>query len=155
MPKMKTHKGAAKRFKQYFAGCDFATCAKVRDGDRRVVTLNEGSVAGHRVLIIDDLVRTGGTLAECAKLMHDEGASCVDVFVTHACFPNEEWRKLAPGGAWHMLFNTFTTTDTVPPPPGFEALADICAENPEPGCHVMIMFSGIALADMLFGLRTE
>ena len=38
--------------------------AKVRDGDQRRVQLNDGDVAARNVLIVDDLVRSGGTLIE-------------------------------------------------------------------------------------------
>lgn len=59
--------GAQKRFKSCFEGYDVAVCAKVRDGDKRRVQLNDGDVAARDVLIVDDLVRSGGTLIEwCA-----------------------------------------------------------------------------------------
>ena len=40
-------------------------CAKVREGDKRIVRLKEGNPKGCHVVIVDDLVQSGGTLIEC------------------------------------------------------------------------------------------
>lgn len=40
-------------------------CAKVREGDQRIVRIKEGDPAGSHVVIVDDLVQSGGTLTEC------------------------------------------------------------------------------------------
>lgn len=40
-------------------------CTKVREGDKRIVRLKEGDCAGCHVVIVDDLVQSGGTLIEC------------------------------------------------------------------------------------------
>jgi len=41
----------------------------VRDGDKRIVRLKEGEPRGRHVVIVDDLVQSGGTLIECQKLL--------------------------------------------------------------------------------------
>ena len=43
-------------------------CAKVREGDKRIVRLKEGNPSGCHVVIVDDLVQSGGTLIECQVL---------------------------------------------------------------------------------------
>lgn len=104
--------GAHKRFAGYFAGAELAVCAKVRDGDSRYVRLVEGKVAGRRVVIVDDLVRSGGTLIECAKVLKAAGAFSVVVFVPHACFPRREYHRFISGdGAAYI--DLFFTTDSV------------------------------------------
>jgi hypoxanthine-guanine phosphoribosyltransferase len=40
-------------------------CAKVREGDKRIVRIKEGNPEGRHVVIVDDLVQSGGTLREC------------------------------------------------------------------------------------------
>lgn len=40
-------------------------CNKVREGDQRIVRLKEGDPKGRHVVIVDDLVQSGGTLIEC------------------------------------------------------------------------------------------
>lgn len=44
-------------------------CAKVREGDKRIVRLKEGNPAGCHVVIVDDLVQSGGTLIECQVIL--------------------------------------------------------------------------------------
>ena len=44
-------------------------CTKVRDADKRIVRLKEGEPRGRHVIIVDDLVQSGGTLFECQKLL--------------------------------------------------------------------------------------
>mgnify|MGYP001491048841 CR=1 FL=1 len=105
--------GAHKRFASYFAGAKVAVCAKVRDGDARHVRLVEGEVAGCRAVIIDDLVRSGGTLIECAKVLKAAGASSIEAFVPHACFPKQEYRRFVGDGDGAKLFSAFTITDSV------------------------------------------
>ena len=63
--------GAAKRFSSMFQGLGFeiVTCGKTRgDGDKRLVTIQDGDCVGKNVVIVDDLVQTGGTLFECGLI---------------------------------------------------------------------------------------
>lgn len=105
--------GAKKRFSSYFADMDQAVCAKVRDGDARHVRLTDGAVAQRDVVIIDDLVRSGGTLIECAKALKAAGADEITVFVPHACFPNGEYRRFIGDGDGAAVIDKFLTTDSV------------------------------------------
>ncbi len=41
----------------------------MRDADKRIVRLKEGEPKGRHVVIVDDLVQSGGTLIECQKLL--------------------------------------------------------------------------------------
>ena len=59
--------GACKRFHSKFHMFEQIICEKRRDGDKRVVRVVEGDPAGKHVIIIDDLVQTGGTILECVK----------------------------------------------------------------------------------------
>jgi predicted amidophosphoribosyltransferase len=47
----------------------------VRDGDKRIVRLKEGSPKGRHVVIVDDLVQSGGTLIECQRLLKTQAGS--------------------------------------------------------------------------------
>ncbi|GER49320.1 ribose-phosphate pyrophosphokinase [Striga asiatica] len=57
--------GAWKRFHKLFDHFPMVICNKVREGDKRIVRIKEGNPAGCHVVIVDDLVQSGGTLIEC------------------------------------------------------------------------------------------
>lgn len=105
--------GAWKRFGKQFKGFKHVICQKVRDGEKRVVTIKEGDPRGLHAVIVDDLVQTGGTLEECRKALVSAGAAMVSAFVTHAVFPNESWRQFI-GREPRDSFANFWTTDSCP-----------------------------------------
>ncbi|MBA0841972.1 hypothetical protein Goarm_001824, partial [Gossypium armourianum] len=57
--------GAWKRFHKLLDHFPTIICTKVREGDKRIVQLKEGNPTGCHVVIVDDLVQSGGTLIEC------------------------------------------------------------------------------------------
>ena len=61
--------GAAKRFSFMFddLGYEVVTCGKVRSGETRKVTIQDGSPDGKNVIIIDDLVQTGNNFEFSVK----------------------------------------------------------------------------------------
>jgi phosphoribosylpyrophosphate synthetase len=91
-------------------------CTKIREGDKRIVSVKEGEIKNRHVFIIDDLVKTGiatarisssylcgvahpplnftgGTLIECKNGLYRLGAAKVSAFVTHPVFPLESWKR--------------------------------------------------------------
>lgn len=48
-------------------GFEVVTCGKHREGDKRFVIIQDGKPKDKHVIIVDDLVQTGGTLYECGK----------------------------------------------------------------------------------------
>lgn len=60
---------------------------KVRPGPNVAVARSlHGDVRGKRVLIIDDMIDTGGTLAEAVNLVLENGAASVRLAATHGIF---------------------------------------------------------------------
>jgi len=104
--------GACKRFGKMFKKYPVVICAKVREGDKRIVTVKEGNPKGHHVFIVDDLVKTGGTLIECKNALLKHGAKKVSAFVTHAVFPLESWKRFAEVA--DDQFQCFYITDSCP-----------------------------------------
>lgn len=100
--------GAAKRFKDIFPDVPRVICGKVRDGDKRIVTIKEGNPAGKKVIIIDDLIQTGGTLIETAHVLRSAGASSVRAFAPHGVFPNDSHIRLA------RELDELVVTDSIP-----------------------------------------
>ncbi|KAL4853687.1 Ribose-phosphate pyrophosphokinase 3 [Chlorella vulgaris] len=108
--------GAWKRFHYQFGDYPEVICTKVRDGDKRIVRLKEGTPRGRHVVIVDDLVQSGGTLIECQRLLSTQGAAHVSAYVTHGVFPNESWRRFEGEGGNGAAdgFKYFWITDSCP-----------------------------------------
>lgn len=92
--------GAWKRFRVMFDGSKsdgrkfpMGYCEKIRDGDKRIIQIREGDVRGKRVVIVDDIIRSGGTLIECKNALFAAGAASVSAYATHGCFPRDSWKK--------------------------------------------------------------
>ena len=62
---------------------------KTRHGDRSVEIDFGGaiSVTARPVLLVDDIVSSGGTLMTCARTLRAAGAAVIDAAITHALFP--------------------------------------------------------------------
>ena len=110
--------GAAKRFGRTFKSAGFeeiVICGKKRDGDKRIVTILDGDCLGKEVIIVDDLVQTGGTLYECAVTLLKKGAVKVSCFVTHGVFPNKCWQNFCKqSNGSKAVFETFWLTNSYP-----------------------------------------
>ena len=105
--------GAAKRFGHMFEGFPTVICGKVRVGDERRITIQDGDPKGRNIVIVDDLVQTGGTLYECGLALKRSGALGVSAFVAHAVFPGDAWKRFLRGGDRHV-FDTFWVTNSIP-----------------------------------------
>lgn len=81
-------------------GFAHAVCTKVRHGDRDVdILLPEGlDVSGRAVVLLDDVVSSGHTLAGATRLLRAAGAASVDVAVTHALFAGDALAQLEAAG---------------------------------------------------------
>lgn len=115
--------GSYKRFrarvKEIHPTQPFILFAKVRVGQERHLQmvetshpLNEMKQFKH-VLIMDDLVQSGGTLDECRRAVKALGTPYVSCFVTHAVMPNKAYLDFLPGGK-KAGFDNFWITDSNP-----------------------------------------
>jgi ribose-phosphate pyrophosphokinase len=81
------------------AGWEFVVARKVRTGDRHVtVKLPDKSFAGRVVVLVDDMISTGHTMADCARMLLERGARTVSCAVTHALCGKETIRMLHGAG---------------------------------------------------------
>jgi phosphoribosylpyrophosphate synthetase len=103
--------GAGKRFGRIFeeAKLPIIVCSKVRDGQRRVVTVKEGETLGVHAVIVDDLIQSGGTIHECRKALIERGAAKVSVFATHPVMPHFSFLKFTAAD-----YANVWVTDSVP-----------------------------------------
>ncbi len=100
-------------------------------GDSTEVTGVSAQVAGKRVIIYDDMIRTGGSLCSAARAYREAGAASIDAIATHGVFPGESVAKIAATG----LFGTIVVTDSHPralgqvAPVEVASVADILVEH--------------------------
>ncbi|XP_024990985.1 ribose-phosphate pyrophosphokinase 4-like [Cynara cardunculus var. scolymus] len=108
--------GAWKRFHKQLQHFPVIICAKVREGDQRIVRIKEGDPKGRHVVIVDDLVQSGGTLIECQKVLAKHGAKKVSAYVTHGVFPKRSWERFThdTGGHPDSGLTFFWITDSCP-----------------------------------------
>jgi len=103
--------GAYKRFARYFKGYDFIVCEKRHlPGGVREVKIKEGSAKGKAVVMVDDLILSGNTLLECAKVLFNDGALSVGAYATHGVFPKKNWQEFFKAGIKLYLTNSFPET---------------------------------------------
>jgi len=70
-----------------------------------------GDVKGKKLLIIDDIIDTGNTLAEASKALREHGASEILVAATHGLFSGDARRKLEAAPVKEIV-----VTNTLPVP---------------------------------------
>ena len=106
-----------------------AVAQKNRRSDRsvEVVLAESKSVAGRPVLLIDDIVSSGGTLVACARSVIAAGATAVDAIVVHALFPPEMSAEFARAG-----IRSVRSTTSVPHPTNAIPLDDVLATALQP-----------------------
>ena len=105
-------------------GVAHAVAQKTRRGDRSVeVALTDPRVVqGRPVLLVDDIVSSGGTLVGCARNIIEAGAISVDAIVTHALFPPDTIGELVRAG-----IRSIRSTSSVPHPTNAIALDGVLA----------------------------
>jgi len=97
---------------------------KIRRGDRSVeISFAEAAlIAGRPVLLVDDIVSSGGTLIACAKALATAGATAVDAVMTHALFPPDMAAAFAKAG-----IRSIRSTSSVPHPTNAIPLDELLA----------------------------
>ena len=68
-----------------------------------------GDVAGKTAVLVDDMIDTGGTITEAARLLRQEGARQVYACATHAVFSPPAIERLSGG-----LFEEVIVTNSIP-----------------------------------------
>lgn len=98
---------------------------KQRHGDKHVtIDFNFSSMKNKTVVILDDVLSTGHTIARAAELIYTAGAKEVNVAVTHALFCGDAASVVAKAGIKHVF-----STDSILHESNCIALAPLLAES--------------------------
>ncbi|MFH1632034.1 MAG: ribose-phosphate diphosphokinase [bacterium] len=105
--------GARKRSKTLAKMCDglpTAVITKTRPSAGRAVAKSiKGNVAGKNIILIDDMIDTGGTLIAAARLLKKKGAKKIIAAATHGIFSKNALTRLKVAGIENII-----VTDTIP-----------------------------------------
>lgn len=89
--------GGAKRVRSYagYLGTEIVLCYKERKKHNEIDSMNIiGNVKNKNVILIDDIIDTGGTLLNAADLIYDCGANSVRAIATHAIFSGKSHKLI-------------------------------------------------------------
>ena len=89
---------------------DFVICYKQRSVANKIDTMKLiGNVEGKDVVLLDDIVDTGGSITKAADLMLQNGANSVRAFITHPVLSRDAVARIKASA-----FDEFFVTDTIP-----------------------------------------
>jgi len=104
-------------------GLDYAVARKKRLGDRELsIELPELEFSDKHIVVVDDVISSGETVAIAAKGCFERGAKQVNVLVTHALFAHNAIERLQQVG-----INGIWSTDSIPHPTNQISLAGLLA----------------------------
>ena len=106
--------GGAERARAYAKDldCDLAIIDKRRiSGEQTVIEHIIGEVKGRDVVLVDDMVSTGGSIVDAARIVKQKGAGRVYIVATHAVLSGKAVEKLNGAEVEKILF-----ADTIPLP---------------------------------------
>jgi ribose-phosphate pyrophosphokinase len=100
----------ARAYARALGGAELAIVDKRRiDGQQVEVRNVIGNVSGRNALLVDDIISTGGSIAEAAIILKDHGAERIFIGVTHAVLCGNAMDRLAAAPVERVI-----VTDTIP-----------------------------------------
>lgn len=93
-----------------FFNADMVICDKYRKRANEIASMQLiGDVKGDDVVLVDDLIDTGGTLCKAAQLIMDKGAKSVRAVVTHPVLSGNAYENIS-----NSILKELLVTDTIP-----------------------------------------
>lgn len=119
--------GGTKRANTYakMLKTDMVICHKSRAKANEVNTMTViGDVRDRDVIIVDDMIDTGGTISKAANLMKNEGAKSVRAFAAHGVLSGPAIERIENSALEEVYF-----TDSLPPKTGSDKIKYISIAN--------------------------
>ncbi|MGP8214689.1 MAG: ribose-phosphate diphosphokinase [Bacteroidia bacterium] len=104
--------GGSKRANAYanYLKTDIVICYKQRSKANVVDKITAiGDVEGKDIVLLDDMIDTGGTLTKAANMMLEKGAKSVRAMCTHAVLSGKAYENIEKSGLTELV-----VTDTIP-----------------------------------------
>ena len=104
--------GGSKRASSYskFLNCPLVLCNKSRKRPNEVAEMQiNGDVTDAKVILIDDMVDTAGTITKAANLMKEKGARSVRAIATHCIMSGLASQRVEDSALEELVF-----TDSIP-----------------------------------------
>ena len=96
-------------FAKYFA-VDLVVCDKHRKRANEIASMQLiGDVEGANVILVDDLIDTGGTITRAAQIIKEKGAKSVRAITTHAILSGNAYENVEGS-----VLEELVVTDTIP-----------------------------------------
>ncbi|MBP6054049.1 ribose-phosphate pyrophosphokinase [Aquirufa regiilacus] len=93
-----------------FFNAEMVICDKHRKRANEIASMQLiGDVKGADVVLVDDLIDTGGTLCKAAQLLMDKGANSVRAVVTHPVLSGKAYENIS-----NSVLTELLVTDTIP-----------------------------------------
>jgi len=104
--------GGVKRARTYakFFNAEMVVCDKHRKRANEVASMQLiGDVAGQDVVLVDDMIDTGGTMCKAANLIMEKGASSVRAICTHPVLSGKAYENIE-----NSVLEELVVTDSIP-----------------------------------------
>jgi ribose-phosphate pyrophosphokinase len=106
-------------------GTDYDVFEKKRlAADKVEVRPRRANAKGRDILIVDDIISTGGTIIEASKILLSQGAKRIEVACTHPILATDALNRIRAAGVLNVI-----GTDTVPGPISYVSVAPLIAEH--------------------------
>jgi ribose-phosphate pyrophosphokinase len=91
-------------------GAESVVMQKTRYGDTSVdINLGRATPRGRDIVLVDDIISTGGTIAQAAQQLKSKGADHIHALITHGLFAEGAYERVSKAGVEHLI-----TSDSVP-----------------------------------------
>lgn len=98
-----------RKFASHF-NADIVICDKQRKKANEIASMQLiGDVEGANVILVDDLIDTGGTMCKAAQLIMDKGAKSVRAICTHPVLSHNAYENIA-----NSVLEELLVTDSIP-----------------------------------------